>query len=159
MGKIILLITAGLFLAGCNSVPVYQDPETVSYSIEGEYNNAEDAQEAVQVIQNNLNFAQEENMEGYLSTLVSSAREETEEELAPFFETYDLEHTVLSIEILDQEEKRMLVKTEQQAVMVNSIDGAEQYRDHIAEANHTLIKEDEEWKIEETIMTDTLFLD
>ncbi|MFL2134115.1 hypothetical protein [Desemzia sp. FAM 24101] len=159
MKKVLLLVIAGIFLTGCNSVAVYQDPKTVSYSLEGEYDNTEDAQEVVQVIQDNLHYAQEEDMEGYLSTLISSAREETEEELFPFFESYDLEHTVLSVEILDQEENRMLIKTEQQAVMVDSVDGAEQYRDHIAEANHTVIKENEEWKIEETIMTDTLFLD
>lgn len=163
MKIIILMFSSLFFLMGCNvlnEVPTYQDPDTVEYTIETENNTIdEEARTAVQVIEDNLTYAQEENMEGYLSTIVSSAHEETEAELTPFFEEYDLNHTILSVEILEREEDIMLIRTEQQTVMVDSVEEAEPYRNHIAEANHTLVKENGEWKIEETIMTDTIFLE
>lgn len=162
MKVLILMFSSLFFIAGCNAlneVPTYQDPDTVEYTINSEDTINEEVKAAVQVVEDNLRYAQEENMEGYLSTLVSSAHEETKAELTPFFEEYDLNHTILSVEILEQEEEIMLIRTEQQTVMEDSVEGAEPYRDHIAEANHTLVKENGEWKIEETIMTDTIFLE
>jgi len=159
MKKTMILMISLFFLSGCNSVPEYQDPDNVNYTIESEYEVDEETKKGVQVIEDNLKYAQEENMENYLSTLVKSAHEETEEELKPFFETYDIDHTILSVEVLDQEADTMLVRTEQQTVMIDSVDGADSYRDHVTEANHTLVKEKGGWKIQETIMTDTTFLD
>lgn len=159
MKKILLIGLASFFLVGCASIPEYQNPEDVSYQVQGEVNDETAAEEAVQVIEDNLKYASDEDMAGYVSTIISSAREETAAELTEVFETYDLEHTLLSVEVLDQEENRMLIRTEQQTVMVDAIEGAENYRNHIAEANYTMFLEDGEWKIEETAMTDTKFID
>lgn len=158
MKKIYLLSILILFLTACNSIPTYQNPAEVAYSIEGEIENQSEVKAAVQVIEDNLDYATKEDMEGYLSTIVATGREETQKELAPVFESYDLEHTVLSVEVLEQEENRLLIRAEQQTVMLDAIQGAEPYRSHIAEANHELIKEDGNWKIKETIMTDTKFI-
>lgn len=156
MFRVILLV---FLLSGCNKVPNYQNPDDVELTIQSEYEINDDVLEAVHVIEDNLRYVEEEDMEGYVSTLVSRAREETSEELALFFEQYDLNITILSIEVLEQEESIMLIQTEQQTVEVGSVEDAPNYRDHIAEANHTLVKEDGEWKIEETIMTNTIFLE
>lgn len=158
MKKIYLLCMSILFLTACNSIPTYQDPGEVTYSIEGEIENQFEVEAAIKVIEDNLDYATKENMEGYLSTIVATGREETQNELAPIFETYDLEHTILSAEVLEQEENRLLIRVEQQTVMLDAVEGAEPYRSHIAEANHELVKEDEDWKIKETIMTDTTFI-
>lgn len=158
MKKIYLLSILVLFLTACNSIPTYQNPAEVAYSIEGEIENQSEVEAAIHVVEDNLNYATREDMEGYLSTIVASGREETQNELAPVFETYDLEHTVLSAEVLEQEENRLLIRTEQQTVMLDAVEGAEPYRSHIAEANHELVKENGDWKIKETIMTDTTFI-
>lgn len=159
MKKVLLMGLASFFLIGCASIPEYQNPEDVSYQVEGELTDEVAAETAVQVIEDNLRYASAEDMDGYVSTLISSAREETAVELATVFETYDLEHTLLSVEVLEQEDERMLIRTQQQTVMVASIEGAENYRNHIAEANYTMLLEDGEWKIEETAMTDTKFIE
>ena len=159
MRKVLLLCLASFFLIGCASTPKYQNPEEVSYQVTGTVTDEIAANEAVQVIEDNLQYASEEDMDGYVSTIISSAREETASELAAVFETYDLEHTLLSVEILEQEEGRMLIRTQQQTVMIDVIDGAESYRNHIAEANYTMFLEGNEWKIEETVMTDTKFIE
>lgn len=159
MKVILLMLGAVFFLAGCGSVPSYQAPETISYQIEGELSNQEEAEKAVQVITDNLAFATSEDIDGYVSTIIESAHEETRKELSPVFEEYDLEHTILSIEILEQEENRMLIQAQQQTIMTSSAEGAPVYRNHIAEVNYTMTIENGEWKIEETAMTDTKFIE
>lgn len=159
MKKILLIGLASVFLTGCASIPEYQKPEDVSYQVEGEVKDTTAVEEAVQVIEDNLQYASKEDTDGYVSTIISSAREETASELAAVFETYDLEHTLLSVEILEQEETRMLIRTQQQTVMIDAVEGAENYRNHIAEANYTMFLEGNEWKIEETVMTDTKFIE
>lgn len=159
MRTALLVLGTLFFLTGCGSVPTYQAPETVQYEIEGELANQSEAEKAVQVIEDNLAYAEAEDLDGYLSTILQSAAEETRAELGPFFEQYDLEHTILKIEVLEQEEERMLIQTQQQTVMIDSVEGAENYRNHIAEVNYTMVVEEGEWKIEETAMTDTTFID
>lgn len=159
--KSFVVIGIYLMLVGCTSSRVYQDPSTVFYEIEGqaEITNSKEAEDAVQVIERNLQYAQDEDMEGYLSTIVSKAHENTQSELEIFFELYDIEHTILSIEVMDQQSDQMLIRVEQQSVAVDVRPEAEQYRDHISEANHTLIIEDGQWKIAETTMTNTDFIE
>ena len=160
MRKLILILLAPiLFLSACHQVPSYQDPNTVEYSIEGDYEIDQDIKEAVKVIEKNLKYAENKDMNGYLSTIVPDAREETEKELASFFEEYDLEHTILSVEVLEKESDIMLLRVEQQTIVLDSADDTPAYRNHIAEANHTMIKVKGMWMIEETIMTDIFYLD
>lgn len=157
--KILLLIAPLLFLSACQNMQSYQDPSTVEYSIEGDYEVDQDIEDAVEVIEKNLEYAGKSDMEKYLSTIIPSARAETEKELAPFFEEYKLEHTILGVEVLEKESDIMLLRVEQQAVVLDSAEDAPSYRNHIAEANHTMVKEKNTWMIEETIMTDTFYLD
>lgn len=159
--KYFLALGSLLFLIGCTPSRSYQNPTEVSYEIEGlaEVTDQKAAEEAIQVIEKNIQYAKEEDMEGYLSTILSSAHENTRTELEDFFEEYDIEHTILSIEVIDQKADQMLVRVEQQSVAVHIKEGAEEYRDHVAEANHTLVLEEGEWKIAETTMTDTHFIE
>src|SRR5699024_6325003 len=108
--------------SACHQVPSYQDPNTVEYSIEGDYEIDQDIKEAVKVIEKNLKYAENKDMNGYLSTIVPDAREETEKELASFFEEYDLEHTILSVEVLEKESDIMLLRVEQQTIVLDSAD-------------------------------------
>lgn len=160
---LVALGSALLFLTGCSpsQTAEYINPEEVSYEvqIETEVTDREAIEEAVQVIENNIAYAEAEDMDGYLSTIVSSAHENTRTELEAFFELYDLEHTILSITVLEQEEDTMLIEVFQQTVAVDQAEEADDYRDHLGVANHTLVLEDGEWKISETVMTDNFFIE
>lgn len=160
-GSVVLF--AFLLLTGCTQrkTTEYQDPESVSYEIryDTEVIDEEAVLEAVEVVEDNLRYSQDEDIEGYKSTIVEEARENTEKELESFFNDYDLEHTVLSVKVLEQEEASMLLEVAQQSVVIQAEDGAEEYRDHVAIANHTLIPEDGSWKIADTTMTETLFIE
>lgn len=160
--KIVCVCFICLILGGCtqvgNEVTSYQDPNTVEYEIEGASHSEEEVQEAVELIERNLAYAQRKEMDNYLSTIVSQAHEETKRELEPIFEEYTLEHIILHVEVLEKEADRMLIQTEQQTVVLDSAEGTDEYRDHISEANYTLVKENNQWKIQETVMTNTVFI-
>lgn len=163
--KLIIVGITTILLFGCQNRSresyTYQDPAEVTYEVEGtdEITNHQAIDEAVELVEQNLSYVEEKQMEGYLSTIVSSAREETEAELAPFFESYNIEHTILGIEVLEQQPNQILLQVEQQSILIDKDPNAEEYRDHIAEANHTLTYENDKWKIAETTITDNFFLE
>ncbi|MHC5268728.1 hypothetical protein ACYSNO_06000 [Enterococcus sp. LJL98] len=121
--------------------------------IKGKITNEEDVLAVYALLEKNLQAANEEDLETYLSTLVPEAREATKKEMVPFFETYDVKHTLVSFEVIKEDGERILVKARQKTVN----EGTEKYRNHITEANHTFVKIDGEWLLEETAMSDTQF--
>lgn len=152
-----------LLLTGCGSAVSrsYIEPESHTYAIESDTEIIDQValDEGVTVILDNLSYAENENIEGYLTTISSQGHENTRSELVAFFEDYDLEHTVLSVTLLDQEPELMLIEVEQQTVASFVAEDVEEYRDHVSIANHTLELEEGEWKITETLMTETFFID
>lgn len=161
------LVISMVLLSGCGSslTRSYIDPASHSYEVSTDVELVDEeaaeeaAEEAITVIENNLAYAEDENLEGYLSTIASVGHENTKDELSAFFEEYDLEHTILSVTVLDQQPDRMLIEVEQQSIATYTAEGAEEYRDHVSVANHTLVLETDEWVISETIMTETFFID
>lgn len=121
--------------------------------IKGKVTNEQDVLAVYELLEKNLQAANDEDIETYLSTLVPSAREATKKEMIPFFEKYDVKHTLVAFEVTKEDGKRILVKARQKTVN----EGKEKYRNHITEANHTFVKVDGEWLLEETAMSDTQF--
>ena len=72
-----------------------------------------------------------------------------------FFAKYDLTHELLSFEVVKQEADSMLVAAQQKTVN----QGQNDYRAHITQAHHTFVLENGQWKIKETVMTNTEFID
>lgn len=154
-----------LFLSACSPgvrrTRPYTDPDEYEYSINVDTDVIDQIaiDEAVETIENNLKYAEEENIDAYLGTIISSSHADTRVELESFFEDYDLEHTILMITVKDQEEDIMLIEVEQQTIVTDAAEEAENYRDHVAIANHTLELEDNRWRISQTVMTETFFIE
>lgn len=127
--------------------------EAGEIEIKGKITNQEDVQAVFDLLEKNLQAANDEDLETYLSTLVPDAREATKKEMAPFFKTYDVKHTLLAFEVRKEDGERILVKTQQRT----ENKGTEEFRNHVTEANHTFVKIDGEWFIEETAMSNTQF--
>lgn len=127
--------------------------EAGAVEIKGNITNEEDVYAVYDLLERNLQAANDEDVETYLQTLIPEAREATKKEMTTFFETYDVEHTLLSFEVRKEDGERILVKTQQRTVN----EGTEEFRNHITEANHTFVKIDGEWFIEETAMSNTQF--
>ena len=123
--------------------------------IRGKISDQTAVDQCLALLQKNLTAANEKNVEDYVQTLVKDAQEPTRKEMRAFFSEYDLTHTLLSFTVVKQEKKSMLVRAEQKTIN----QGNNEFRNHISEANHTFVLEDSTWKIKETVMTNTEFLD
>lgn len=113
-------------------------------------------QKAKEVLEENLRCANEKDVAGYIKTLVPKARKQTAKEMTLFFEEYSIEHTLQSFKLLKLEENHMLVETKIKSL--NTAPNRQEYRNHIAKANHTFIYQDGQWLIEQTMMIDTHFI-
>ncbi|NAP01183.1 hypothetical protein FRY77_35090, partial [Halomonas sp. MG34] len=103
---LLIMIALPILLVGCsNSGPTVKDTPAEDLS--------ENASEVKQVLKRNLQAIQEEDMDAYLATLVESGRESTKNEIAGFFEDYDIEYELLGFEILEEEEERIVIEAEQ----------------------------------------------
>ncbi|WP_347297439.1 hypothetical protein [Dolosigranulum savutiense] len=158
----VLVMGIAWVLMGCVSPENrdYTDPSTVTYEIEGtdEITDQTEVDQAIAVIKENLAAAQDRDIERYVATIVSEARADTRAELIPFFDTYELEHTILGIKIADQQPEQMLIKVLLQTVALNQSSTADHYRDHVSETHYTLVKEEQEWRIAESQVTENEFI-
>lgn len=160
---LLTLLPILLLLAGCTPgmTVSYTEPSSHDYamSFDTEVKDEEAVLAAQALIENNLRFAELADIDGYLSTIKSTGHENTRIELKAFFEAYDLEHTILDMTLVDQQKDIMLIEVRQQSVLTRSVKDADKYKDHVAIANYTIEKEADEWKIADTTMTDTFFIE
>ncbi|MGQ4242500.1 hypothetical protein ACUD7I_02785 [Enterococcus casseliflavus] len=140
------------FLTTGSSAPVHAQPSE-KLEMTGNITN-QAAEECLAVLKENLQAASDQDATAYAATLVAAARAETTQELADFFAEEQLQHTLLSFEVVKQETGSMLVAAQQKTISPKD----SSYRDHITEAYHTFVKEADGWKIQETVMTNTEFL-
>lgn len=113
---------------------------------------------AVNLLQKNLKAASEKDLPNYLATLVTSARQETEPEIQAFFSEQTLEHRLISVQVKSISQTKVTITAQQETLNLEKSNSEKNYPDHQTEANHTLIIEDGQWKIAETIMSATYFL-
>lgn len=125
-----------------------------SDQITGHISNEADVNETYNVLQENLKAANEKDVTAYTNTLITSAREETAKEMTPFFNDYDLENSLISFDVKKQSDDKIIVGTKQKTINK----GTKEYRDHVTHATHTFVKEDGQWRIAETAMTKTDFI-
>jgi hypothetical protein len=123
--------------------------------ITGTTANKEDTEECLELLKANLKAVNEKDVDAYVETLVSSAREETAAEMKTFFENYDIKNTLLKFNVVRTDNNTILVETKQKSINL----GTNEYKNHITYAQHTFITENGKWKIAQTAMTDTEFID
>lgn len=128
--------------------------EAGQVEVTGKIENKDNALAALKVLETNLEAANQEDIDLYVRTLVPSARESTKEEMSTFFKEFDVEHTLLEFKVTKEYENRIQVQARQKTINK----GTNKYRNHITEANHTFVKIEDQWFIEETAMSDTQFI-
>lgn len=128
--------------------------EAGQVEVTGKMKDQTEALAAMAVLEENLKAANDKDIERYISTLVPEAREATKKEIEKTFAQYDLEHTLLSFEVLKQTDDLLQVKTQQKTINL----GKNKYRNHITEAHHTFVKENGQWLIKEVSMSNTQFI-
>lgn len=109
------------------------------------------------LVNKNADYLNEEDLDGYISTLnlPSSELEEQKDLLSQIFQIYDLNIEIESIdieEIKDDSAKTRIVQT------TKKIDGEKPFQDNRLELRHTLTKIEDEWKISNTEILNTEYL-
>lgn len=110
------------------------------------------------IIEKNLEAATNKDIDSYLSTISSSAHNDTRVALEEFFGTYSVTHQLLDFEIIEEEDERVVAKTRQKTTEENG-DSGDEYKDHLSEVLIILVKEGNEWKINESSITAIEFLE
>lgn len=92
-----------------------------------------------EVLEDNLNYATSENIEGYLSTILQKGYDSTKEAMLNFFKDYEVSHTLLHFEVVQEESDEVVVKVRQKSEGSGQLKDAE-YKNHIADVLHVFIK-------------------
>lgn len=102
------------------------------------------------LIEKNLRALEDEDLEGYMSTLSSDSPGFgwTKTSLRYSFDKYDLDYEIEEITITDMSETKAHVKVIKTIKPVNNSD----FKPNRTEAIHTLIKKNGEWKIAKSEM-------
>lgn len=146
------VLFTGSLLTACTTDEV-SNPQSMSADNQSHSTEALIIQE---LLEENLSFATYENIDGYLSTVSQKGHESTREAMLNFFEHYDVSHTLLHFEVVQEELDEVVAKTRQKSEGTSQLKDAE-YKNHIAEVLHVFIKEQDSWKIEESSITDIMF--
>ena len=107
------------------------------------------------LIHHNLTAINQKKIDDYLTTLVPTARKDSQKEIRAFLDSYTVKISLDGFRVLKKDKTHCLVETKQKTTNL----GKNKYRDHIATANHTLKKVEGKWLIASTTMIDTTFLD
>ena len=142
--KIVLIALITSLIVGCSD--------------EIEVENEEAAAEVKQLLEHNIKSLDEEDLDGYLSTIVESAHEGTKSQTEQHFRDYDIDYELLSMIVVEEEENKYVIEAQQKAEAVSTPNG-EEYRDHISLNRHTFEKVDGEWKITGSNVVDINFID
>lgn len=104
-----------------------------------------------EVLQLNLDAAESEDLELYLSTLANEAVavENENHAIQNLFDTYDIDYELVDIEDITIDGNTAKVKMTQSSKALEVAEGY-MFNDNVAVATHTLIKEDGKWKIAAT---------
>lgn len=112
-----------------------------------------------EVLEKNLYYATQEDIDGYLSTISKKGHEETKQVMSEFFKEYDVEHTLEAFEIVEKNPDEIIAKAKQKTVSSQQSNNNDSYKNHVAEVLHIFIKENDEWKINESNITDINFIE
>lgn len=134
--------------------PFKKSLQTDTLKITGKFKDEETAKELLACLEKNINAANKKDMETYLETLTPEKREDTKKEMTSFFKEYDIQTELLTFEIKKQDDDHALVQAQQKSIN----HGDNKYRNHIAEANHTFVKIDGTWYIDQSVMSNTKFI-
>lgn len=145
---IFTIITISLFS------PFKKSLQTDTLKITGKFKDEKTAKELLACLEKNIHAANKKDMETYLETLTPEKREDTKKEMTSFFKEYDIQTELLTFEIKKQDDDHALVQAQQKSIN----HGDNKYRNHIAEANHTFVKIDGTWYIDQSVMSNTKFI-
>ncbi|WP_156291390.1 hypothetical protein [Oceanobacillus salinisoli] len=101
---------------------------------------------ALGVVESNLQYAEEEDLEAYVDTLAAGVQEERTTEIEELFENADVNYEIVGTDVVIESTSTIVLLVEQKAVATDLAEGYE-FTDSIAEVQYSLAKEEGEWKV------------
>ncbi len=147
--------------------PVVEETEKKEPAVEEKVEKDETTVEEVQaevekVINDNLKFAEEEDIDAYMGTLSKeySGNAEVTASTQVLFDAYDIDYEVIDVKVVESSEEQVTVEVKQKAIATKVEEGYT-FQNHIATAVHTLVKEDGQFKfsVTETLEDSIEYLD
>lgn len=131
-----IIILLFLFFTHCSNNPYYATPE--------------------EVVQKNIDFMNDENIEGTLSTIFpgSDSYDATENLVKKLFKVYDLNYKLEKIEVVEENDKKAVVNFTQLTTKVSGPN----FKNNRVMGTHILKKDGDSWKIFSTKILDTKFI-
>lgn len=153
----ILFSAVVLSLIGCS---LGDNTSSEKEQVEEEPISAEE--QVINVIKLNMDYAEKEDLDGYLSTINIPEEfiEEQRQSNQEFFDLFDIDYELLSIEVVELTETTAIVDIVQQTIATEIAEGYMFNHSQLA-ATHYLDLVDGEWKISATEIDDSsiIYLD
>ncbi len=124
-----------------NSEPYGEDGEVA------EDINEESAEAALDVLYDNIDYANDQDVDGYLKAIPEQEQETARKTIEEMFAEGKLEFEIVEHVVVSADENTVEIGVVQTTVAVDDIDG---FEDNITEILHTLVLEDDEWKIDQS---------
>lgn len=106
--------------------------------------NEEEAEAALDVLFKNIEYANAQDVDGYLKAIPEEDQEMTKDAVQQMFDEGKTEMEIVDYEVLSTDEEVVEIGVVQTTVAIDEIEGME---DNILEIIHTLVVEDGDWKI------------
>lgn len=157
----VILILLLLLVAACsssnagNSAKEDVEEEKVVITENTEITDSMTEEELKQIVEKvmeaNLKFSEEENLDAYIKTLASEYNtEESRASIQELFDLFDLDYELVDIEILEISKESAMVKVTQKTIAKQITEGY-QFSNHIVSATHNLENENGFFKVKSTI--------
>lgn len=117
-------------------------------------------EEMIKIIEDNVRFSEEENLEEYLKTMVQSAQESeaTIKAINELFANFDIEYEILEMRVIAEKKDAVQVRVTLKSTATFVVEGM-QFRNNIMTAIRTLEKENGEYKISKDTLENVEYLD
>ncbi|EOH89808.1 hypothetical protein ACTNBL_02485 [Enterococcus villorum] len=150
---LILLIATIYFKAP--DFPLSDSSQREPLTITGRVTDLVAAEECFKLLKQSIVATNKKDLDSYIDTLVKDAQEATAKQLQIVFDSYDLKHELLSFQVLNQKKDSLFVVVYQKTIN----QGRQHYQNHIAQIHYTFLKEKNQWKIQQSFITNTELLD
>lgn len=114
--------------------------------------NEESAEAALEVLYENTEYANAQDVDGYLKAFSKEDQDVARESVEQLFSAGEIEYEILDYEVVFADEDSAEIVVLQTTVGIDDIEGLE---DNISEVAHTFVLEDDEWKITESEVLDS----
>lgn len=136
----------------------YKDANGNILQIQGNITDKKPVLQCLETLIKNFNATSSQDLTSYLETIPTSKRQETKQTIKQSWEKYHIQVSIISFKVQVQQGDLIRVLVEQKEVATWEKAGAEAYRPHVAQTNYEFKLFDNQWLINQMIVSDNFFI-